>query len=109
MELVKNYAAGEEQCLEVLYALQVTVRKLSHPPSKPAPPSPPSAVATLLSVAELLDEMFNIVYNTEVVGEDDFLEWYQSGTELYGRGTAVMSVKSFFDWLKLDEDSQNAT
>ena len=49
--------------------------------------------------------MFNIVYNTEVVGEDDFLEWYHSGTEMYGRGTAVMSVKSFFDWLTLDEDS----
>ena len=33
MELVKLYLKSDEQGLEVLYALQVAVAKLSHPPS----------------------------------------------------------------------------
>lgn len=54
--------------------------------------------------------MFDIVYNNEVLGEDDFKSWYHHGTENYGRGNATTSVKSFFDWLQMDsEDAQNPT
>ena len=55
-------------------------------------------------VSELLKEMFNIVYNTEVVNEDEFYTWETQGSEQYGRGNAIMSVKSFFEWLKSDSD-----
>ena len=60
---------------------------------------------------ELLNEMFNLVYNTEVLSEDDFFEWEKNGSELYGRGNALYSVRSFFEWLKSSdsEDMQNAT
>ena len=55
--------------------------------------------------------MFNLVYNTEVLSEDDFFEWEKNGSELYGRGNALYSVRSFFEWLKSSdsEDMQNAT
>ena len=59
---------------------------------------------------ELLNEMFNLVYNTKVLSEDDFFEWEKKGSELYGRGNALNSVRSFFEWLKSSdsEDMQNA-
>ncbi len=59
---------------------------------------------------ELLDNMFNSLYNLEVLDEEDFKKWMQSGTEQYGRGNAVMSVKTFFDWLAgSEEPMQNQT
>ena len=53
-----------------------------------------------MSLSELLKEMFNLVYDSEVVNEDEFYFWEREGTEQYGRGNAIMSVQSFFEWLK---------
>ena len=62
------------------------------------------------TTTELLGDMFDIVYNTEVVNEDDLKKWYEEGTELFGRGNAVVSVRSFFEWLQSDsEDTPNPT
>ena len=58
---------------------------------------------------ELLSEMFEAVYNNEVVSEDDLKKWWEDGTELFGRGNATMSVKSFFDWLLEVEEDANQT
>ena len=55
----------------------------------------------------MLNEMFSIVYNTEVLNEDDFFEWEKNGTELFGRRNAVMSVKNFFEWLRSDTEDQH--
>ena len=62
------------------------------------------------TTTELLGDMFDIVYNTEVVSEEDLKKWREEGTELFGRGMALMSVRSFFEWLQSDsEDTQNPT
>ena len=54
---------------------------------------------------ELLDEMFNILYNLEIMEEEDFYTWRDKGTEKFGKGNALMVVKPFFDWLQLDEEN----
>ena len=47
----------------------------------------------------MLNHMFNQIYDLEIVGEDMFRKWRDKGTEAYGKGAAVVSVKTFFDWL----------
>ena len=44
--------------------------------------------------------MFNLVYDVDVVNELSFYRWRDKGTERFGRGNAVISVKTFFDWLE---------
>ena len=45
--------------------------------------------------------MFNAVYDCEVVGENSCYTWRDRAQEgVEGKGTAVMSVKAFFDWLE---------
>ncbi len=51
--------------------------------------------------------MFNTVYTIEVVNEEEFYVWENEGDEQYGRGNAIMSVKSFFEWLRSDEEAPN--
>lgn len=79
LEIVKEIH-NSEHGVEVLNGLQMAVAQLSHPP-------------------KLLGDMFDIVYNTEVVSEDDLKNWRECGTELFGRVDALISVKSFFEWL----------
>ena len=43
--------------------------------------------------------MFNAIYDLEIVGEDMFRKWRDKGTEQFGKGAAVLTVKSFFEWL----------
>ena len=43
--------------------------------------------------------MFNQIYDLEIVGEDVFRQWKDKGTESFGKGAAVLTVKNFFDWL----------
>ena len=47
--------------------------------------------------------MFNLVYDVEVVEENVFFWWRDHGTERFGKGNAIQSVKSFFDWLESAE------
>ena len=47
--------------------------------------------------------MFNLVYDVDVVSEQSFYSWRDKGTERLGKGNAVISVKTFFDWLESDE------
>ena len=47
--------------------------------------------------------MFNLVYDVDVVSEQSFYCWRDKGTERFGKGNAVISVKTFFDWLESAE------
>ena len=53
--------------------------------------------------ADLLHQMFNMVYDVEVVGEKAFVKWREEDRERMGKGNAVNSVKPFFDWLESAE------
>ena len=58
----------------------------------------------------LLYSMFNLIYDLEIVGEVEFRRWRDKGTENYGKGAAVATVKNFFDWLDSGEtESDNDT
>ena len=43
--------------------------------------------------------MFNQIYDLDIVGEEVFRRWRDKGTEAFGKGAAVATVKNFFDWL----------
>ncbi|KAL5490844.1 hypothetical protein EMCRGX_G016035 [Ephydatia muelleri] len=83
LEILTEYVNSDEKLeLEVLLALEMAVAKLDHPP-------------------KLLYQMFNAVYDCEVVGENSCYTWRDRAQEgVEGKGTAVMSVKAFFDWLE---------
>jgi len=84
MVLKKYVDENQDLQMEVLYALQITVAKLEHPP-------------------KLLNNMFNVVYDVDVVSEQVFCGWRDKGTETFGKGNSVISVKTFFDWLDCAE------
>ena len=44
--------------------------------------------------------MFNAVCYCEVVTEDTCYVWRDITQRMEGKGTAVMSVQTFFDWLE---------
>eukprot|EP00731_Ephydatia_muelleri_P015436 Em0008g1156a len=86
LEILTKYVNSDEKLeLEVLLALEMAVAKLDHPP-------------------KVLCQMFNAVYDCEVVGENSCYTWRDRAQEgVEGKGTAVMSVKAFFDWLESAE------
>ena len=51
----------------------------------------------------MLDIIFNQIYDLEIVGEEEFRRWKDKGTEGFGKGAAVATVKNFFDWLDSGE------
>ena len=54
--------------------------------------------------------MFNRIYDLDVVGEEEFRRWKDKGTEGFGKGVALASVKNFFDWLDgAETESDNDT
>ena len=63
-------------------------------------------ICSVLSV-DVLDNLFTVLYENDVVGEEVFLKWEERGREdLVGQGVATMSVKSFMTWLK-SADAEN--
>ena len=60
--------------------------------------------------AGLLNSIFNQIYDCEIAGEEQFRRWKDKGTESYGKGAAVATVKNFFDWLdSCETESDNDT
>ena len=108
--VLKKYVDSKQNLqLEILYAFQITVAKLNHPPRKletkrfydkqltnsssffsPSHPSPSLRTAT---------QLFHILYDLELVDEAAFLEWRDRGKEGFGKGNAVHSLTDFFAWL----------
>ena len=44
----------------------------------------------------LLNSIFNQIYDLEIVKEEEFRQWRDQGTERFGKGAAVATVKIFF-------------
>ncbi len=49
--------------------------------------------------AELLCQMFNELYDKELITEDVFRWWRDNGTENYGKGNCIQNTLTFFEWL----------
>ena len=51
----------------------------------------------------LLNNIFNQIYDLEIIKEEEFRQWRDKGVESFGKGTAVATVQNFFDWLDSGE------
>ncbi|KAL3861769.1 hypothetical protein ACJMK2_007790 [Sinanodonta woodiana] len=73
--------------LQALFALQALVHKLEHPPG-------------------VLRELFDILYDEDIISEDVFIQWEKSEDpqEQEGKGVAMKQVVQFFKWLKEAEN-----
>jgi hypothetical protein len=72
--------------LEALFGLQALVSQLEHP-------------------NKLLHNVFDVVYDCDLISEDAFLEWEENNDpeEQDGKGVALKSCTQFFHWLKTAE------
>ncbi|GIX74715.1 eukaryotic translation initiation factor 4 gamma 3 [Caerostris darwini] len=88
--LLTHYIGRNEKLgLQALYAVQALMNELGHP-------------------SGLLHQIFDILYDDDVITEDTFKDWEQSDDpdEAEGKGVAIHSVKSFFMWLKEPEETE---
>ncbi|XP_013777285.1 eukaryotic translation initiation factor 4 gamma 3-like [Limulus polyphemus] len=78
--------------LEALYALQHLVHRLEHPKG-------------------LLREIFDVMYDEDLISDDAFTQWQKSDdpAEKEGKGVALKSVTSFFTWLEEAEQESGAS
>ncbi|KFM57183.1 Eukaryotic translation initiation factor 4 gamma 3, partial [Stegodyphus mimosarum] len=76
--------------LQALYAIQALMNQLNQPKG-------------------ILRQIFDILYDDDVITEETFKLWEQSSdpNELEGKGVAVQSVKSFFTWLREAESGES--
>lgn len=60
---------------------------------------------------KLLKTLFDQLYDAEVISEESFYNWEKSEdpTESEGKGVALNSARSFFMWLKMDNESEMTT
>ena len=65
-------------------------------------PSSSHITHTPHSTAILL-QMFNLLYDLDVVYEHSLYRWRDKGTERFGKGNATTSTAKFFDWLESAE------
>jgi len=72
--------------VEALFGLQALVSQLEHP-------------------NKLLHNVFDVVYDCDLISEDAFLEWEENNDpeEQDGKGVALKSCNQFFHWLKTAE------
>jgi translation initiation factor 4G len=80
--LLRFLENSNERELQALYALQALVTRLEHPKG-------------------VLRELFNLLYDEDVISEEAFRLWEQSEdpAEQEGKGVALKSVVQFFTWL----------
>ncbi|KAK3602168.1 hypothetical protein CHS0354_013235 [Potamilus streckersoni] len=73
--------------LQALFALQALVHKLENPPG-------------------VLRELFDILYDEDIISEDAFIQWEKSEDpqEQEGKSVAMKQVAQFFTWLKNDSE-----
>ena len=50
-----------------------------------------------------MSKMFFSLYDVDVITEAVFIKWKEMGTEMFGRGVALQSVKNFFHFLDTAE------
>ncbi len=63
--------------------------------------SNPTSVTTPLTTppTELLKQMFDELYDKELITEESFRWWKDNGTEKYGKGNCIQNTRSFYEWL----------
>ncbi|XP_038075420.1 eukaryotic translation initiation factor 4 gamma 1-like isoform X4 [Patiria miniata] len=91
MAILKRYINNDNHLeLQALYAVQALNQSLENPP-------------------RLLGHVFNVLYDEDVIPEETFYAWKESSdpNENLGKGVALKSVTSFFDWLR-DADDEPA-
>ncbi|XP_076365221.1 eukaryotic translation initiation factor 4 gamma 3-like isoform X2 [Tachypleus tridentatus] len=78
--------------LEALYALQHLVNRLEHPKG-------------------LLKEIFDVMYDEDLISDDAFTQWQKSDdpAEKEGKGVALKSLTSFFTWLEEADQESGAS
>ncbi|XP_022104164.1 eukaryotic translation initiation factor 4 gamma 3-like isoform X7 [Acanthaster planci] len=89
MSILKRYINNDNFLeLQALYAVQALNQSLENPP-------------------RLLGHVFNVLYDEDVIPEETFYAWQKSTdpNEALGKGVALKSVTSFFDWLR-DADEE---
>ncbi|WP_411016093.1 hypothetical protein, partial [Salmonella sp. s51884] len=82
--LMRRYIDGDDKLeLQALYEVQNLNYSLENPPG-------------------LLRLYFDVLYDEDVISEDTFYSWRDSGdsVEQTGKGTALKSVTSFYTWLE---------
>ncbi|XP_075859548.1 eukaryotic translation initiation factor 4 gamma 1 isoform X5 [Microcebus murinus] len=89
-KLLEKYLCDEQKELQALYALQALVVTLEQP-------------------ANLLRTFFDTLYDEDVVKEDAFYSWESSKdpAEQQGKGVALKSVTTFFNWLRQEEEESD--
>ena len=109
--LLKRHADENEALqLEILYASQVAVTKIKHPPSKEEKKkqdtlATPISIITVFyhSSSVVLHQIFTSLYDVEVVSESAFRVWKEHGLEEFGRGMCLQASSVFFEWLGATE------
>ncbi|XP_033642512.1 eukaryotic translation initiation factor 4 gamma 3-like [Asterias rubens] len=86
--ILKRYINNDNNLeLQALYAVQALNQHLESPP-------------------RLLGLIFNVLYDEDVIPGETFYAWQKSSdpNETVGKGVALKSVTSFFDWLREAEE-----
>ncbi|XP_071034173.1 eukaryotic translation initiation factor 4 gamma 3 isoform X2 [Parasteatoda tepidariorum] len=78
--------------LQALYAIQSLMNQLNQPKG-------------------ILRQIFDILYDDDVITEESFKSWEQSDdiNKVEGKGVALQSLKSFFTWLKETDSGDSVT
>ena len=61
----------------------------------------PPLLACLLLAADVLCTMFNQLYDDDIVSDDTFYSWEETGREdLEGRAVTLVVARNFLQWLR---------
>ena len=56
---------------------------------------------------DLLKNLFEVLYDNDVISEETFYIWEKSKDFPDGKGAALSSVKGFLNWLRKAEEESN--
>ena len=56
----------------------------------------------------VLRQMFDTLYDEDIISEDAFIQWEKSDEEREGKGVAMKQVVQFFTWLREAEDDNDS-
>ena len=70
---------------------------------------PHSSICSIFGILELLHQIFECLYQADVITYEGFEQWEQSKdpAEQEGKGVAIKSTTQFFTWLReVDPDEE---
>jgi translation initiation factor 4G len=86
--LLKYIDRSKDLELQALFAIQLLVHELKQPRG-------------------LLRDLFDVLYEGDIITEDAFFNWETSKESPLGKGHALSSVKDFLSWLKKADEESN--